>query len=172
MERQVRAATEGSLPVHVSLLALRRHPLTAPASAPVFVVENPRLVEAAVERQLPVCVVAGNGNPSTAVTELLAQLSRSGAHLRYHGDFDAPGIAIAARMHAAGVLPWRMTAPDYAAAVADAEAAGLALDVDTRDCVDTPWDPELATAFRADGRIVHEELLADRLLTAMAAEDD
>jgi hypothetical protein len=65
-----------------------------------------------------------------------------------------------------------MTAPDYAAAVAHAEAAGLALDIDTRGCVDTPWDPELAIAFRADGRIVHEELLADRLLTAMAAEDD
>jgi uncharacterized protein (TIGR02679 family) len=172
LDRQVRVATEGGLPVHITLLALRRHPLTVPAVSPVFVVENPRLVEAAMERRLSACVIAGNGNPSTAVTELLAQLRRSGANLRYHGDFDAPGIAICARMHAAGVRPWRMTAPDYAAAVAHAEAAGLALDVDTRDCVDTPWDPELATAFRADGRIVHEELLADRLLTAMAAEDD
>jgi uncharacterized protein (TIGR02679 family) len=151
LDRQTRAATEGGLPVHITLLALRSHPLTVPAASPVFVVENPRLVEAAVERRLSVCVVAGNGNPSTAVTELLTQLLRSGADLRYHGDFDAPGIAICARMRTTGARPWRMTAADYAAALAQAEAAGLALDVDTRDCVDTPWDPELAAAFRADG---------------------
>ncbi|MDA8274879.1 MAG: TIGR02679 family protein [Actinomycetota bacterium] len=168
LDRQVQAATEGGLPVHVSLLALRRHPLTVPTAAPVFVVENPRLVEAAVERLLAVCVIAGNGNPSTAVTELVSQLRRGGADLRYHGDFDAPGLAICARMHTAGVRPWRITAADYAAALARAEAAGLELDVDTRECVDTPWDPELADAFRTDGRIVHEELLADELLAAMA----
>ena len=172
LDRQVWAATEGGLPVHVTLLALRRQPLTVPTASRVFVVENPRLVEAAVERQLSVCVIAGNGNPSTAVTELLAQLRRNGANLRYHGDFDAPGIAICARMHTAGIRPWRMTAPDYSAALAHADAAGLALDIDTRDCVDTPWDSELAAAFRADGRIVHEELLADQLLAAMAAEDN
>ncbi len=172
LDRQVQIATESGLPVHITLLALRRHPLTLLAASPVFVVENPRLVEAATERQLSVCVVAGNGNPSTAVTELIAQLRRSGADLRYHGDFDAPGIAICARMQAAGVPPWRMAAPDYTAALAHADTAGLALDIDTRDCVDTPWDPELAAAFRADGRIVHEELLADQLLAAMAAEDN
>ena len=170
LDRQVEIATEGGLPVHVTLFALRRHPLAVPAAAPVFVVENPRLVEAAMERQLSVCVVAGNGNPSTAVTELLAQLRRSGADLRYHGDFDAPGIAICARMHAAGVRPWRMTAADYTAALAHAEIARVTLDIDTRDCVDTPWDPALAAAFRADGRIVHEELLADQLLAAMAED--
>lgn len=168
LDRQVRSATNGGLPVHVTLLALRRHPVTVPTASPVFVVENPRLVEAAVERQLSVCVVAGNGNPSTAVTELVSQLRSSGADLRYHGDFDAAGIAICARMHAAGVRPWRMTAAHYGAALAHAEASDLALDVDTRDCVDTPWDPELARAFRTDGRIVHEELLADELLAAMA----
>jgi uncharacterized protein (TIGR02679 family) len=169
VDRQVRAATEGGLPVHVSLLALRRHPLTVPTAAPVFVVENPRLVEAAAERQLRASVIAGNGNPSAAVTELVSQLRRSGADLRYHGDFDVPGIAICARMDAAGVRPWRMDAADYGTALAHAEATDLALDVDTRECVDTPWDPELAGAFRADGRIIHEELLTDELLAAMAA---
>jgi len=168
LDRQVRVATEGGLPVHITLLALRRHRLTVPAASRVFVVENPRLVEAAMERQLSACVVAGNGNPSTAVTELVSQLRSGGADIRYHGDFDAPGIAICARMHAAGVRPWRMAAADYAAALAQAEATDLALDVDTRDCADTPWDPELARAFRTDGRIIHEELLADELLAAMA----
>jgi uncharacterized protein (TIGR02679 family) len=171
LDRQVRMATEGGLPVHLTLFALRRHPLTVATAEPVFVVENPRLVEAATERQLSVCVVASNGNPSTAVTELLTQLRRGGADLRYHGDFDAPGIAICARMQAAGVRPWRMTAADYGAALAHAEATDLALDVDTRDCTDTPWDPELACAFRTDGRIIHEELLADELLAAMVRVD-
>jgi uncharacterized protein (TIGR02679 family) len=171
LDRQVRAATEGGLPVHVTLLALRRHPVTVPATSRIFVVENPRLVEAAMERQLSVCLVASNGNPSTAVSALLAQLRSGGADLRYHGDFDAPGIAICARMHAAGIRPWRMTAADYTAALAHAEATGLALDVDTRDCVDTPWDRGLAASFRADGRIVHEELLTDQLLAAMAGVD-
>ncbi len=46
-----------------------------------------------------------------------------------------------------------------------------ALDVGIRDCADTPWDPELACAFRTDGRIIHEELLADKLLAATVRVD-
>ncbi len=79
------------------------------------------------------------------VTELISQLHRSGASLRHHGNFDAPGIAICARMHAAGVRPWRMTAADYAAALARAEAADLALDVDLapKDCCLVAQDQDL-----------------------------
>lgn len=32
-----------------------------------------------------------------------------------------------------------------------------------------PWDPTLADAFRSHRRIVHEELIIDDLLTAMAS---
>ena len=71
----MRRATECELPLHTSLYALRLHPVAVQPGTLVLVVENPRLVEAAVERALPSCVVAGNGNPSAAVIELLTQLA-------------------------------------------------------------------------------------------------
>ena len=89
LDEQIRAASAGALPVHISLLALRAYPVTVPRHTPVLVVENPRLVEAAAERNRRSCVVATNGNPSTAVTTLPEQLRRSGASLHYHGDFDS-----------------------------------------------------------------------------------
>ena len=66
LDEQIRAASAGALPVHISLLALRAYPVTVPRHTPVLVVENPRLVEAAAERNRRSCVVATNGNPSTA----------------------------------------------------------------------------------------------------------
>ena len=93
----MRRATECELPLHASLYALRLHPVAVQPGTLVLLVENPRLVEAAVERALPSCVVAGNGNPSAAVIELLTQLRKSGALILYHGDFDAAGIAICRR---------------------------------------------------------------------------
>jgi uncharacterized protein (TIGR02679 family) len=165
---QIRAANAGCLPLHLSSYALRRHPVDVPPATPVHVVENPRIVEAAAERNIPGCLVAANGNPSTAVTMLLAQLTACGAVVRYHGDFDAPGIAMCARMHVSGIEPWLMGGADYASALHYADAAGVTLEHDPHDCVDTPWDPTLAAAFRADRRIVHEELIVDQLLTAIA----
>src|SRR6185295_7283748 len=58
-------------------------------------------------------VLATNGQPSSAVLLLLDQLLESGAALRYHGDFDTPGLAICERLTHRGVIPWRMTARDY-----------------------------------------------------------
>jgi uncharacterized protein (TIGR02679 family) len=56
--------------------------------------------------------VCTSGQPALVVLDVLAALR--GAELRYHGDFDWPGIAIAHRLIAtAGVQPWRMTAADY-----------------------------------------------------------
>ena len=68
LDEQIRAASAGALPLHISLLALRTYPVTVPRHTPVLVVENPRLVEAAAERNRRSCVVATNGNPTTAVT--------------------------------------------------------------------------------------------------------
>ncbi|MCM3886157.1 DUF2399 domain-containing protein [Frankia sp. R82] len=44
------------------------------------------------------------------------------AVLRYHGDFDAAGLAMAARACHAGCTPFRMSAADYRVAVAAAHA--------------------------------------------------
>ena len=46
-------------------------------------------------RQVVVCTA---GNPTVVVTTLLERLVADGATLRYHGDFDWPGVAIANRV--------------------------------------------------------------------------
>lgn len=160
----IRASTSDGLPLHVSLLAMLRHPLKVPAGTPVLVVENPRLVEAAAERELACCLVATNGNPTTAVITLVQQLQESGARIWYHGDFDAPGIAICRRMHDLGCRPWRMDALDYQEAVTRAERDGVRLDGDSRACGPTPWDSALGELFGARKLIIHEEFVLDRVL--------
>lgn len=164
LDIQIRAASAGALPLHVSLMALQRHPVSVPQGARVLVVENPRLVEAAAERDLAGCVVASNGNPSTAVTTLLRQLQRSGASIWYHGDFDAPGIAICRRMHELGCTPWMMDSSDYKDAVRQAEQTDVRLEPDPKDCGATPWDPTLQAAFDSHRLIVHEEFVLDHVL--------
>ena len=160
----VRAAALGMLPLHINLLALLRHPLTVPVGTEVLVVENPRLLEAAAERRLPRCVVAANGNPTTAVTTLLHQMLQSGASVRYHGDFDAAGIGICRRMHEFGCSPWLMDLSDYRDAIGSAELKGVQLHSDSKDCGSTPWDPRLEAGFNSERLIIHEEYIVDRVL--------
>ncbi len=160
----IRAATGDRLPLHLSLLAMLRHPLKVPADAPILLVENPRLVEAAAERGLCYCVVATNGNPTTAVITLVQQLRKSGASLWYHGDFDAAGLAICRRMHNFGCRPWRMDAEDYEEAVGRAERDGVRLHRDSRACGPTPWDTTLEELFGTRRLIVHEEFVLDGVL--------
>lgn len=164
LDEQIRAASAGALPVHVSLFALRRHPIAVPRRAPVLVVENPRLVEASAERGLPSCVISSNGNPSTAVTALIQQLQEAGASVWYHGDFDAAGIAICNRMHGNRCAPWKMDASDYESAVRLAERDGVRLERDTADCGPTPWDPTLQEVFTRRRLAVHEESVLDSVL--------
>ena len=166
LDEQIRSASAGGLPVHISLLALHKYPVIVPRGSPVLVVENPRLVEAAVERRLPSCVITTHGNPSTAVKALLHQLRESGASIRYHGDFDSEGIKLCRRMCKDGAAtPWMMDARDYEAAIDRAEQAGIRLVQDSNDCGDTPWDPDLQAAFqRRDQRIIHEEFILDSVL--------
>ena len=161
---QTHAATSGALPVHISLAALQKYPISVPRGSPVLVVENPRLVEAAAERELPGSVVATNGNPTTAVWALLGQLRGSGARLLYHGDFDAAGLAICRRMQAGGCEPWMMGASDYEAAVEMATQSGVRLEREAKACGATPWDPALEKAFAHCRLIVHEEFVLEHVL--------
>ena len=164
----IRAAASGSLPLHISLLAMQRHPVVVPSGTRVLVVENPRLVEAAAERRLRNCVVATNGNPTTAVTTLMRQMHRSGARIWYHGDFDAAGIAICRRMQEAGCTPWMMDASHYESAVQLAVRSGVTLPRSTKGCGPTPWDPGLESAFDDRRLIVHEEFMLDDVLEAFS----
>ncbi|MDE0269280.1 MAG: TIGR02679 family protein [Acidimicrobiaceae bacterium] len=164
LAKQIRTALQGMLPVHLNLMSLLKYPVTVPQGTAVLVVENPRMVEAAAERNLPSCVVSSNGNPTTAVTTLLRQLQDSGASLWYHGDFDAAGIAICRRMHELGCIPWKMSARDYEHAIHLAEKADVQLETDQSDCSPTPWDPALREIFEHRRLVVHEEFVLNMVL--------
>lgn len=157
-------ATELGVPVHLTQLALRRHPVAVEPGTVILVAENPRVAEAAAQTGSPTAVVAANGNPSGAVRLLLRQLLDSGAELRYHGDFDAAGLAMCARMAALGLTPWRMGEADYLAALEEADRAGVELPLDPAAPGPTPWDPSLRDAFDHHRRVVHEERLLPELL--------
>ena len=54
--------------------------------------------------------------PSTAFHHLAAALTPGGGELRYDGDFDWPGVAIAGSViRRDGARPWRMSAVGYIA---------------------------------------------------------
>lgn len=160
----VRVSTDLGLPFVVTQMALRQVAVQVSPGHPVLVVENPRVLEHAAQRGSATSVVCANGNPSTTVRQLVRQLVECGAVVRYHGDFDAAGLAMCARMLQAGAAPWRMTAKDYLAALADADAAGVGLPLDPHLSPPTPWDPELGEVFNTERRIVHEERLLSLLL--------
>jgi uncharacterized protein (TIGR02679 family) len=166
----VRGMTAAGLPTHLSVMALRASPLTVAAGTTVLVVENPRLAEAAAERRLMAAVLCTNGNPTTAPSLAITQLRSCGARLRYHGDFDAAGLALAGRAREAGCEPFRMSAPDYHDALAEASATGVELALDPAHAPPTPWDPVLARAFNEHRAIVHEERVMDDVLVAHAAD--
>jgi hypothetical protein len=102
------------------------------------VVENPRLVEAAAERRLAAAVLCTNGNPTMAPSLAIAQLQGCGVQLRYHGDIDAAGLAMAGRARDAGCEPFRMSASDYRDALGEASAAGVQLPRDPAPAPPTP----------------------------------
>jgi uncharacterized protein (TIGR02679 family) len=150
-------------------VALRRAPPRVDPGTVLLVVENPRLVEAAAERNLPAAVMCTNGNATTASLVAIEALLRAGARLRYHGDFDGPGLAMTARALDLGCAPFRMAATHYLAALSSAAADGVDLPHDRSPVPATPWDPGLAAAFTVHRLVVHEERVMDDVLDAHAA---
>ena len=97
------------------------------------------------------------------VDKVLRHLAQSSIELRYHGDFDWPGVAIANRaIERYGVVPWRMTVDDYSRA---ARADGLRLG---DAAVEPVWDSELGAAMRTRDRAVHEESVLIELVDSLA----
>jgi uncharacterized protein (TIGR02679 family) len=89
----------------------------------------------------------------------------AGARLRYHGDFDWPGITIANRLvMEVGVVPWRMGADQYLAALHGPRLPLLGTPIEP------VWDPELGAAMRHHGVAVHEEAVLEDLLAALATD--
>jgi len=127
----------------------------------VSVCENPSVIAAAAQRlgprSLPLICTAGQ--PASAAQLLLDLLCRTGCRLRYHGDLDPPGIAIANMlMQRFAVDPWRMSAADYVSAVS---TAGPSL----RGCaLDAIWDDQLSSQMHSRGKAVLEESVLGLLI--------
>jgi uncharacterized protein (TIGR02679 family) len=86
------------------------------------------------------------------------------ARLRYHGDFDWPGLAIANFvMTRFGATPWRFETLDYLSAQTEPM---LRLSADGLDRA--RWDEHLADTMLERGAFVHEEAVVGRLLQDLA----
>lgn len=162
--RLVNAAAEAAAPVHLSLRALLLHaPDWAVSGGVVHVCENPTVVAVAADALGASCrpLVCTDGMPAAAQQTLLNQLAAAGVGLRYHGDFDWPGIVIGNFLvHKHGAVAWRFFACDYRAARVEVE-----LSLHGERAVEAVWDSELAAAMMERGVAVHEERVVDTLLT-------
>jgi uncharacterized protein (TIGR02679 family) len=131
----------------------------------VWVCENPRVLEAAMDALTKAVVVCTAGNPTVVVTALLDRLVADGAVLHYRGDFDWAGLTIANRIvttyHA---RPWRMGTADYEAALVATGAVLVELPPLEGRSVEAVWDDELTAAMRKAGKAIHEEVLLDLLV--------
>ena len=158
-------------PTYLSLRRLlRAPPAWGVAGRPVFVCENPNLVAIAADRLGPrsAALVCTDGMPAAAQRVLLQQLAAAGARLRYHGDFDWPGLRIANQVRAVcGAGPvwqaWRYSTADYLCACQATAGRPLA-----GTPAEAHWDCQLAGAMAAAGRAIDEEALADTLLGDLA----
>jgi len=150
-------------PFQVTLQQLAAHPIRV--SCPrVFVCENPAVLRRACAELGAACppLVCTEGRPSAAFHRLVGLAAGAGAELWYHGDFDWPGVAIAADVLGRhGGRAWRMGAGDYRLAARPGVRLG-------GDPVDTPWDPGLREAMSIEGHAVYEETVGDRLLADLA----
>ena len=136
----------------------------------VSVCENPRVLERAIDAGINAPIVCTQGNPTVVTYRLLDALAAAGAALRYHGDFDWPGLTIADRvigpLHA---TPWRFRADDYRAAISVAASLAVELPELGDRAVTASWDASLANVMSEIGRAVHEELVIDLLVADLVA---
>ncbi|MEV0809098.1 TIGR02679 family protein [Micromonospora sp. NPDC050200] len=166
LARSLRQRADQHAETHLTLRDVRRLGHLLIAQDTVYVCENPRVLEAAVDAAAPAALVCTSGNPTTVTLALLDALAaQDRVRLTYHGDFDWPGIGIAERvMRRTGALPWRFRSTDYEAAIAEARLRGTPLRELSGPNLDTPWDPALAAAMRRHARVVHEESVVAALL--------
>lgn len=156
------------VPFYVTLHQLMTLPPAV--SCPLaYVCENPAVLRRAAAELGPgsAPLLCTEGRPSAAFHQLAGLVTSGGGELRYHGDFDWPGLAIAGSvMRRHGARPWRMSVADYQAAVrADAEHVRL-----EGTPQPTPWDPELCEVMAAAGRVVYEESVTGVLIGDLPAQ--
>jgi len=130
----------------------------------VFTCENPAVVAAAADRlglaSPPlVCI---DGMPSTAALIVLTRLAGHAQTIRYHGDFDWRGVAIAnvVARKLPMATPWRYDTAAYERAI----AAGLGTVELAGRPVASSWDERLAKTMETAGLAIYEEQLLGELL--------
>jgi uncharacterized protein (TIGR02679 family) len=161
-------AARHGIPFYVTLHQLMTFPLTI-RGAVVYVCENPAVLrhataELGAESAPLLCT---EGRPSAAFHRLADAVVGGGGELRYHGDFDWPGLAIAsAVMRRHGAKPWRLSARDYLAGMRH-HAEHVLLSGTPQP---TPWDPELGKAMVATGRVLFEESVANDLIRDLSKQ--
>jgi uncharacterized protein (TIGR02679 family) len=151
-------------------LTLRQVTRWQPPGGPVdvFACENPAVVAAAADafdhRSPPIVCV--EGMPSTAAMMLLEGLTADGGTIRYHGDFDWRGLAIASVVFRKlpRAQPWRYGAIHYERAV----EAGLGTMPLRGRPQSSPWDSALTAAMATAGVAVYEEQVLPDLLDDLA----
>jgi uncharacterized protein (TIGR02679 family) len=167
VSQRLRLAADAGDPMHLTAWELRRCELALPSDRSVLVCENPRVLEAVAETYgglMP--VVCTSGEPNTVVTAVLDRFAPA-VQLRYHGDFDWAGIAIANRLLARFEMsPWLMTASDYEAGLQPGSPSLLDAPIQPS------WDAELGATMRLHGKAVHEESVLATLLDELATLTD
>lgn len=112
--RTLRERSRAAAETHLTMRDLRRIEWRLAPGTEIFVCENPRVIEAAMDAACQRPLACTSGNPTTTVLALLDALTGAGARLAYRGDFDWPGVAMANRViRRYGARPWRMSACDY-----------------------------------------------------------
>jgi uncharacterized protein (TIGR02679 family) len=161
------SAAEHGTPFYVTLHQLVSFSLTVTPDV-VSVCENPAVLRRAAAELGAAArpVICTEGQPSTAFHRLAAAVTAGGGTLRHHGDFDWPGITIAAKvMTRHNAKPWRLAAADYQAAVAAGGTDHIPLKGQPQP---TPWDPALADEMSTAARTVYEESVAADLIRDLA----
>lgn len=161
------SAAATATPFHITLHQILTHPLHL-APPLVYVCENPAVLREASDVLGPTCspLISTQGQPSTAFHRLATKIISNGGQLRYHGDFDWPGITMTNTMTSRhNAQPWRMTTTEYTNAVNhthnDDEPTIGSLKGNPEP---TPWDPPLSAAMVRHNRVIYEEAVVDVLM--------
>jgi len=163
LETYLRAAAEQRHPVVLSLHDVER--LTAFSTAPVFVCENPSVLERAAAEGVGCALICTEGRPHVAAWRLLIRLAETGASLQVQADFDPTGLSIVGAMISRlGAKPWRMDLATYVSALRP-EAPHWSGNAAPR----SPWDLALEERMRQTGKAVFEEQVMELLLGDLGA---
>jgi uncharacterized protein (TIGR02679 family) len=153
----MRERADLGLITHLTVHELHRATkITSPGEV-INACENPQVLQRLAAAGVECPVACFSGNPASAGMILL-----SSTIVRYHGDFDWPGIGIARRIFDRGARPWRFKRDDYLEGIERLPVENR-LSLSGRAEV-TPWDEGLGGAMVAADVAVHEEAVVDILL--------